>query len=173
MQKYGLIGLLVVNMSVYAADDCSRVESREQRLACFDRLYPSGNTTISSELVEPMESVSPAKGSVPTVPSEEAFTSAQAAESTSGKGAAQPPRKGWSLFGERDDTIITASITDVLERETQKMVFQLSNGQIWLQSSPRNLPLGIGDNVTIKSGLLGGYIMRNSSGTSTRVQLIN
>jgi hypothetical protein len=52
------------------------------------------------------------------------------------------------------------------------MVFRLENGQIWMQSSPRNLPFAVGNKVAIKSGRIGGYIMRSESGTSTRVKII-
>jgi hypothetical protein len=34
------------------------------------------------------------------------------------------------------------------------------------------LPFKAGDKVTIKSGRIGGYIMRSASGTSSRVKLI-
>lgn len=173
MEKYGLIGLLMVSVSTFAAEDCSRVEDREERLACFDRLYPSEEAIIRSEPVDSVESIAPAMTPVLPASSKEASTSELSVESKPPKAAGQPPHKRWSLFGEREKVIITATITDVLERETQKMVFQLSNGQIWLQTSPRNLPIGIGDEVTIKSGMIGGYIMRSSSGTSTRVQLID
>ena len=86
----------------------------------------------------------------------------------SGKGLFRLPR----LFGARDNYVVNAKIKAILNGDQQKMVFLLDNGQIWLQSSPRNLPFHKGDDVTIKSGTMGGYILRTISGTSTRVRRI-
>ena len=62
---------------------------------------------------------------------------------------------------------------DILNKDQQKkIVFLLSNEEIWLQDSPRDLPIYRGDEVNIKKATLGGYIMRNESGTSTRVSRI-
>jgi hypothetical protein len=179
MHKYGLIGLLLVNASVYGAQECSEIEEREARLVCFDKLYP-GDDVIIKEVPVESKSESPPVVVVPIADANETATSSEQAVAseptvapTPSVDAEQPKAEGWSLFGKREEVIITATITNVLEGETQKMVFQLDNGQVWLQTSPRNLPIGIGDEVTIKSGMIGGYIMRSSSGTSTRVQLID
>jgi hypothetical protein len=179
MHKYGLIGLLLVNASVYGAQDCSEVEDRDARLVCFDELYP-GDDEIIKEVPVESKSESPPVVVVPISDTNESTTSSNQAvvaeptvAPTTSTDVEQPKAKAWSLFGTREKVNFTATITDVLDRETQKMVFQLSNGQIWIQSSPRSLPIGIGDEVTIKSGTIAGFIMRNSSGTSTRVQLID
>ena len=52
------------------------------------------------------------------------------------------------------------------------MVFRLANEQIWMQSSPRRLPIHKGDEVTISPGTVGGFIMRTERGVATRVQRI-
>ena len=80
-------------------------------------------------------------------------------------------RRG-GLLDYKEDVDITTTIAAIRSRDQQKMVFRLANDQIWMQSSPRNLPFNVGDEVTIKSGTIGGYIMRNKGGTSTRVERI-
>ena len=67
---------------------------------------------------------------------------------------------------------LTTTIVAVRRGEKQKMVFQLENEQIWMQSTPRPLPFEEGDTVSIKNATLGGYFMRSTKGTSTRVQRI-
>jgi hypothetical protein len=73
---------------------------------------------------------------------------------------------------DRESIEITATIKEVIDKDRKKMVFLLDNDQIWLQTSPRNLPIRQNDKVTIKSGFIGGYILRNEKGTSTRVERI-
>jgi hypothetical protein len=73
---------------------------------------------------------------------------------------------------DRETVEVTATIKEVIDRDRKKMVFLLDNDQIWLQASPRNLPIRQNDRVTIKSGFIGGYILRNEKGTSTRVERI-
>lgn len=79
----------------------------------------------------------------------------------------------WS-FLKKDKTVegVTLTVMDILNKDQQKMAFLLSNDEIWLQDSPRNLPIYRGDEVTIKKATLSGYIMRKNSGTSTRVSRI-
>ena len=66
----------------------------------------------------------------------------------------------------------TSTLKAVRVGDQQKMVFLLANDEVWLQNSPRQLPFEKGDEVRIKSGTIGGYIMRNTNGTSTRVRRI-
>jgi len=80
-------------------------------------------------------------------------------------------RKTKRMF-DRESIKITATIKEVIDKDRKKMVFLLDNDQIWLQTSPRNLPIRQNDKVTIKSGFIGGYILRNGKGTSTRVERI-
>jgi len=81
-------------------------------------------------------------------------------------------RRTGGIFDWPEKISIKSKIAAVRSKEKQKMVFRLENGQIWMQSSPRELPIRTGDEVTIKSGTVGGYILRTSSGTSTRVKRV-
>lgn len=159
--KYLLVALPLFSSLVYGAEDCSQIETTQDRLACFDKQYPREET----EIIAPQE--------INEVSSEAAGTSLLVSPKSEPVPVTKEPeekKKNW--FGSRDKEIITATITEVLDRDRQKMVFRLSNKQIWLQSSPRSLPIHPGDEITIKSGIIGGYILRTSSGTSTRVRRI-
>jgi len=80
------------------------------------------------------------------------------------------PKKKLFDFGKKIE--ISATIVDLLNRDKQRMVFKLDNDQIWIQTSPRNLPIKKGDNVTILSATMGGFIMRTDRGLSTRVSML-
>jgi hypothetical protein len=162
--RYPLVVSLCLSCSfVYGAENCSQIENTQDRLACFDRQFPR----MESESITPSEAgeVSAKTESVDTK-----NTGTSSSEPAAVISQPKEEKKGWF---NREKEVITATITEVLNEDRQKMVFRLSNKQIWLQSSPRSLPINIGDEVTIKSGMIGGFIMRSSSGTSTRVQLID
>ena len=81
-------------------------------------------------------------------------------------------RRGLPSEKDDDDSPIVSRLIGKFSGWDGQTVFKLENGQIWMQSSPRDLPFKEGDRVTIKSGTIGGYILRSESGTSTRVQRI-
>ncbi|MEM7101348.1 MAG: hypothetical protein AAF541_24060 [Pseudomonadota bacterium] len=151
------------------AIDCAQVENARERLACFDRKYP--RDPEKPNVVPGIQSSTP-RSRLPTeTPSQQTPQSEVAAP------APQPEedRRGFPSGGLLDDTEdvnINSTIAAVRDREKQKMVFRLENGQIWMQSSPRALPINVGDKITIKSGTIGGYIMSVEGGVSTRVQRI-
>ena len=70
--------------------------------------------------------------------------------------------------GERLESTIAAA----RRAPKQNTLFRLANDQIWIQAAPREVPIRPGDRVTILRGLIGGYVMRNDDGASTRVQRI-
>ena len=76
------------------------------------------------------------------------------------------------LFDWKSQPAVESEIAAIRAGSKQRMVFRLANGQMWMQSTPRALPFKAGDKVTIKSGRIGGHIMRSASGTSSRVTLI-
>ena len=69
-------------------------------------------------------------------------------------------------FFKKDKTVegVTVTVMDILNKGQQKIAFLLSNDEIWLQDSPRNLPIYRGDEVTIKKATLSGYIMKKKFG---------
>jgi hypothetical protein len=154
-------------------EGCAVIENSEERLACYDSTF-----SVEDPASAPEESpeVNPVEATGRAVISEETITappsglpgdtaSTEPAASKSG----EEKQTGW--LG--DELVnFSSTITAILAGDKQKMVFQLENGQVWLQSSPRRLPFKEGDVVTVKNALLGGYFMRSKKGVSTRVQRI-
>ncbi len=170
--KYLPVALLMFCSSGYSAEDCSQIENTQDRLTCFDEKFPRAESIsitvepkTNTEMIPEPESVAI---TTTMVPETEQKTEPDLINET----AVEPAKTSfWDLFKKRD-TEFTATVEDILNNDQQKMVFLLSNRQIWLQNTPRNLPIREGDEVTIKNGTVGGYMRRNSAGTSTRVSRI-
>ncbi len=169
--------------------DCSQIENARERLACFDRRYPRDDSKpnyipseaprIVSEPIRPRQGEAGTTGAAPAAP-RPATAPAPAAESGSSAPAgaeeenpdlAPLPKKG-GIFDAPTKVEITSTLAAIKAEDQKKMVFRLANGQIWIQVAARDLPFKKGDEVTIKSGTIGGYILRNAKGTSTRVKRI-
>ena len=199
--KYVLFILFLLTSPAYADDgpDCSSIKDRNDRLACFDRLFPvmpekakqqapsieGPQTTQTAAPVTPEQQpatpekspISSSEGmpvtaqspSTPAVTTPSTMVEADKKEKTSF--TKNLFRKTKRMF-DRESIEVTSTIKEVIDKDRKKMVFLLDNDQIWLQTSPRNLPIRQDDKVTIKSGVIGGYILRNEKGTSTRVERI-
>jgi len=200
--KYVLFILFLLTSPAYADDgpDCSSIKDRNARLACFDRLFPiapetpkqQAPSTDGQQTTQTAAPVTPAQQ--PASPEQAPISSSQpvpvTAQSPNAPAVTEPPaivkadkKKEKTSFTnnlisktkrmfDRETVKVIATIKEVIDRDRKKMVFLLDNDQIWLQTSPRNLPIRQDDKVTIKSGFIGGYILRNEKGTSTRVERI-
>lgn len=129
---------------IEAQVDCASIDDPSERLDCYDRKHSGQGGQTAREDAQ-------------------ASPDADSSQRQSGGG----------LFDSKEKVEFTALVQELRKRDKQKMVFLLDNGQMWIQSSPRNLPFKKGDKVTIKSGLIGGYILRNERGVSTRVSRID
>ncbi len=168
-----------------SAEQCVRMEHTDQRLACFDRLFPATTETESQKQTNNKEEMSSTTANeedlgATEVGKQEAAANKERVEALpsnhrTDKNSSSEDAKDFSfgkLFGKGKKLHVISKIQDLRSGNAQKMVFLLDNNEIWLQNSPRNLPFHKGDEVTIKSGLLGGYIMRSDGGTATRVRRI-
>ena len=153
-----------ISLSQQVSLSCSDIADPAERLACFDRTFPGEtNGTVSS----------PPPGSVQsTSVTREAPVAVDSTSSASNTVVPRSAQFGRGLFSAREELNISSRLKAVRDKEKQKMVFRLENDQVWLQDSPRSLPFREGDEVTIKSGTIGGYILSNSKGLSTRVRQI-
>ena len=166
--------LLLSCLAVFAQDarDCAAIDDTDERLACFDRVFPGADASESDRekkraAAEEAPVSSDVAESVQTKPIE---APEQPADPSTEQAPTQPGKRG--MF-DREDVEIASTITDLLRRDQQKMVFQLANGEIWIQSTPRTLPIHVGDAVTIRNArFFGGYILRTENGVTTRVQRI-
>ena len=169
------LALVTHTAPAYAQDiDCAKVVNARDRLACYDEqnppdldgtgaIYEYHRRRIVEEDITPRDSRVANPGPAP-----------QVAATAPGQGLSDADRamaENRRLF-ERAELNLTSTIAVVRRREGQKMAFQLENGQIWLQETPRPLDFRKGQTVVIKDARLGGYIMTNEGGTSTRVKRI-
>ncbi len=156
-----LLVLGIAQLSAAEDVDCAQIENARDRLACFDARYPRDPDKPN---------IIPA----PRAPVDQAGPTAPRRELEPARNVNEDPpfRTSQGIFDAPVDVDFTATIAAVRSRDAQRMVFRLDNEQIWMQSTPRRLPIREGDQVTIKSATVGGYIMRTENGTSTRVQRI-
>ena len=178
-----------------AAQDCTAIEDPEARLACYDQQFSRASGAESDEggevaeqsvedsveepvkaasaepsaekIASPTEEASPAPAAV--ISSE--TVAAEPEKTQTAAGESQEPAKG-GLFDQDERVDLTSTITHVHARSQQKMVFQLENEQVWIQSVPRLLRISEGDQVTIENASVGGYMMRTNRGVTTRVERI-
>ena len=179
--------LFSLNVSAQEARDCSQIENARERLACFDNQFPSESRrayeankakgpTLQETPIQP--SVAPAPAATETPASQPVPTAPPANPAADQTGNADDApifsteKKGGGLFDSRKKIDFASTIVAVKNENKRKMVFRLENDQIWIQVSPRDLPIKVGDKITIKSAIAGGYILRNEGGTSTRVRRI-
>jgi hypothetical protein len=160
--KYASVLLLTFCGLAFGAEDCSEIADHQDRLSCYDFKFPRTETSPSYQ-----------KASVLTreveVDATSIISNAEPVEANM-----ESSKSSFWGFLKKDKAVeeVTVTVMDILNKDQQKMAFLLSNDEIWLQDAPRNLPIYRGDEVTIKKATLGGYIMRNNSGTSTRVSRI-
>ena len=179
--KYLPFLLLFFSFSVFGetAQECAKLVRTDDRLACFDKLFPSKtDKMIESETVQKKQPSADTRNV--------RDRSTREVTKTTQDELTRPDKSKIDVEDERNSLGLSLSkifnrdpggdfqsrIKELKAGNSQKMVFLLENSQIWLQDSPRTLPFRVGDTVKIKKGLLGGYTMRSKSGTSTRVQRI-
>ena len=179
--KYLPFLLLFFSFSVFGetAQECAKLVRTDDRLACFDKLFPSKtDKMIESETVQKKQPSADSRNVTDSSTREVAKTTQDELtrpDKSKIDGEDERNSLGFSLskiFNRDPGGDFQSRITELKAGNSQKMVFLLENNQIWLQDSPRTLPFRVGDTVKIKKGLLGGYTMRSKSGTSTRVNRI-
>lgn len=163
LSRFSLVVLLVAPHALMAEEvrvSCSNIADAAERLACFDRTFPGVAGGVAGG-VAPQTDVD---AQTKAVKSETPTT-------TAGVEKPAPLSKG-GMLSKKAKLNISSRLKSVRDSEKQKMVFLLENDQIWIQDSPRSLPFTEGQDVTIKSGTIGGYSMSNAEGVSTRVRRI-
>jgi len=174
LYSFLILTTLLVSTKIYAdqPSDCSQIADKTERLECFDRAFPQQNAVlpdVESTVISPSSSANSAD-TVSKTDTEVPVQKENAAQADK-----KPNKRKISLgglFDWKSQPEVETEIAAIRAGSKQRMVFRLANGQIWMQSTPRALPFKTGDKVTIKSGRIGGYIMRSASGTSSRVTLI-
>ncbi len=162
------------------AEDCRKLKDAEARLACFDALYPSqdekaddvmSDNILGPILTEEMEETVIEKSST----ADTETLSDKAKRNLAKKERAQNEKalkKKRGLFESGDKQYFEGTIVEMLSKPQQRMVFRFDNDEIWIQTTPRNLPIKVGDKVTIRRGTVGGYILRTENKVSTKISQI-
>ena len=159
--------------------DCAQVVNARERLACYDNQNPRdpSKPSVTHTPQAQEQQTQPEYRSTESAPP--AAEGAASSQTEAAPDTAQEPQqddrgleKSKGIFSWPEKVEISSTIAAVRSEYPKKMVFRLENGQIWLQTSPRELVIKTGDKVTIKSGTIGGYILSTDKGVNTRVQRI-
>ena len=153
------------------AENCAAIDDPDARLACYDRQAARSEVPKQPEDTGAVEGHAPVTDQQPEGPkltSEPVATTPQAADAAVAEEGADKA----GLFNMDDRVDLTSTIAIVHANSQQKMVFQLANDQVWMQSTPRLLHIREGDQVTIENASVGGYLMRTQRGVTTRVERI-
>jgi hypothetical protein len=66
--------------------------------------------------------------------------------------------------------LLSSTVAAVSARGDGRQVIRLANGETWVQGEAWEVfPLGVGDTITIKPGMLGAFYLYAPSGSATRV----
>lgn len=149
--------------------DCAQVENARERLTCFDQQYPR-DMSKPTALPAPVDAETPSVSYRKADPAQPPPVAQPDATDTTSSSEGQPKSRGIFSFPEKVN--IESTLAAVKNEYQKKMVFRLENGQIWLQTSPRDMPIKEGDKVTIRNGTIGGFILSTAGGASTRVRRI-
>lgn len=161
---------VTANSAASETRNCRDIVEALERLACYDAQNEPRESAGEQDEASPAEPVV----REPAVPGDVAdqqtpVTPGDALEPQQQAEDSKKRKRG--LFG--DEIIdLTTEISSVRKGDRQKMVFLLANGEIWMQTEPRLLPLYDGDVVTIGNAMMGGYLLRTEKGVVTRVQRI-
>jgi len=142
------ITLIVASGILFAADQgthpCAQVRSDTDRLACYDQAFGK-----------------PAQPAAAAPKEQFGFTEKEVARNTGqGTDSAGP-------------TSVTAAITALDRRHDGKFVVTLDNAQVWAQSEINSqADVGIGDQITVRHGVLGSYLLVTKAGIATRVKRV-
>lgn len=172
LSSFSLVVLLGLPHTLLAEEvrvSCSDVADATERLACFDRTFPGNSDSATQRpAVDPIQAKSMVTQDL-VLPKESVPPKAPTAIARDEQPAA--PAQG-GMFSKKAKVNISSRLKSVRDKEKQKMIFLLENDQIWIQDSPRSLPFAEGQDVSIKSGTVGGYSLSNAEGLATRVRRI-
>jgi len=142
---------------------CSAIDDASQRLACYDAAFgrPAGATTVT---ITPKPALAPATTATAAAVDPVAQQRAEFGLSDAAKKARDPQQAAQA-----------ESITDTLaalgQRPTGELVFNLQNGQVWMQiESDTRTRVKAGDTVTIRKGALGSFLLVGPDRVSVRVR---
>ena len=129
---------------------CASISDGAKRLSCYDSALAAADSEAAARLAEQrrVAEIAAAKAA------EEAMARREQ-ERLAAFGASSSPK----IDGEEAVSEISASIAEIGQGMSGYVV-TLDNGQVWRQTEARTLPpVRVGDTVTIRKGMMGGYRM--------------
>ncbi len=171
-----LLAILAVTIAPTAFSEadvsrCIMLTNAGLRLDCYDALFLPENVreeSVEQEKPAPKEKPLPGSGNETARTSKEPIQRQEIEEYQEfGKEQLKPERTN------KGTERIAAQLVKVTRRARGEYVFELDNGQVWVQSSPKWFKAEPGDPVTISKFRMGGYSLRNKGGASTRVRRLN
>ena len=145
---------------------CSAIDDASQRLACYDAAFgrPAGATTVA---ITPTPALAPAATATATAAADPvAQQRAEFGLSDAAKKARDPQQSAQAES-------ITDTLAELGQRPTGELVFNLQNGQVWLQiEADTRTRVKAGDTVTIRKGALGSFLLVGPDRVSVRVRRV-
>ena len=143
---------------------CRTIADPLERVACYDAALDA-ESQESAEIAESQESVELTK-------SQESvdFTEPQELVEPTASPTAE------SLFGRTDESIkdtleieevseIAYAVIEIRQSPLDRLIVELENGQIWMQTDATRLNLKLGDIVRVRAGFGGSYYLQKTSGS--------
>ena len=154
-------------LPVLAADDalseCRQIEDIEERVTCYDGVVDSRYFDESSER--------DATDSPSSTTESRAVPDAQSLFGTDDAEARQIVE---STLAIEQIQQIKATISNVRESASEKLIVTLDNGQVWRQLDSKTLHLKSGDAVVVRKASLSSFLLEKESGSrSIRVKRVN
>ena len=170
-----IVGLqLLAAASIAAAASpgaaCTGIASDAERLACYDKAFGRRVSAPSTSAAVPataaVGAVASAAAPATVDPAEKATREFGLSEE--GKRALEENKSG-----PVEPESLTAKVKGVSRRPTGEQVFVLENGQVWVETSTytaaRAQP---GDEVTVRKGALGSYLLVTPKRVATHVRRV-
>ena len=160
-----------------AFDLCAREKDSAARLACFERAVAARHAAPAaaptSAAVPPSTRTMPA--AIPPPAAAAAATKAAPAHAPDSEIGLEHKQLR-KLHPERAETpqnavLFEAKVVKVLSRRPLISAFELDNGQVWEQIETLDgLWVKPGESITIRQGLMGGFLFKSADGHSVRVR---
>ena len=166
-----LLLFLSSNAFAQSAADCAVLEEASDRLACYDKLFdnsgqPARQPNRRTPAPEaPREQTSQASTPSSTSPAPKPPTDEEVTSNEPDFGLTKPPVKDQKP----ELAQIDSRVDSITRRARDEMAFHLANDQTWAQTSARHVTIKVGDEVVVRKRRLGGYVLIDERGASTKV----
>lgn len=133
---------------------CRSIDDATARLACYDRATASGDSPAATVQAAPL----------PTAETPDLF----------GLPPDEVRKRAEYQLGQPTPDVLEARITGLQRLATGKFEVELDNGQRWQQVDTTAIQVKPGENVRIRRGALGSYLLqRTSGGAAARVRRLS